>query len=204
MTTDLDAAVTALTQPTESLVQVGDKWVKVKHEPLLTQLEEAVRSSFGGSSAGGGSTSGSVLNSAAFYLASQILSQIGDWCRMVGVRPARDAVSDLVAWSIVFQGSGEFHASQLERWAAEIRDLLDPPKRVPLNAPCAVCDATSHTDAEGVVSLPVLVEYDSALASYDRVSAEATMRARCRVCDAEWNGRDAIVELIEELGGDDG
>lgn len=202
MTTDLDAAVTALTQPTETLVQVGDKWVKVKHEPLLTQLEEAVRSSFGGSSQGGGSTSGSVLNSAAFYLASQILSQIGDWCRMVGVRPARDAVSDLTAWSIAFHGDGTWYVSKLETWAKDIAELLDPPRRSPINAPCAVCDATSHTDAEGVVSLPVLVEYDSALASYDRAAAEATMRARCRVCDAEWCGRDAIVELIEELGGE--
>jgi hypothetical protein len=202
-TTDLDAAVSALTNPTETLVQVGEKWVKVKHEPLLTQLEEAVRSSFGGSSAGGSSTTGMPLNSGAMELALKILSQIRDWCRLAGVFPSKDARDNLVSWSIAYQGTGVVQTAMMEGWASDIRVLLDPPRRVPIARGCPVCKADKHTDAEGVVSLPVVVEYDSALAGYDRAAAEATMRAGCRVCDAVWEGRDAIVELMEELGGDE-
>jgi hypothetical protein len=145
-----------------------------------------------------------VLNSGAFEMATHILTQIGDWCRMAGVRPARDAVSDLTAWSLAYQGEGVFYTAQMERWADDIRGLLDPWKTCPINGACPApeCGATAYAKDDGSVDRAVAVEYDSALASYDRRAAEATMRARCRVCDAEWVGSEAITELIEELGGE--
>ena len=193
MTTDLDAAVFALTNPTTTKVPVGDRWVTVHHEPLLVQLQEAVTSAIG-NGGGGGQVTGVPLNSMALYHLEVILSQLRDWCRMVWVRPTRNPVADLLAWRDAFTGSGVFHATKLEEWAGTIRELLDPPKRVPLADPCVACKADKVVDPEGAVSRPVVVEYDQA-------DPLRTAVARCRVCDARWSGVEAIEELMEELGG---
>jgi hypothetical protein len=198
--TDLLDAVDALTKPTRTKVIRDDNTtVTVKHDALLVQLEDAVTSAIG-NGGGGGSATGSVLNDEALYRLSLIRSQLSDWCRLVNVRPTRtDAVKDLRAWHVGFlgtNGEADFYTRALVGWAATIRELIDPPKRVPLRDPCPVCKASQWTGVDGGLrASPVAVEYDHG-------DPYRTVKAACRAegCGAEWVGANAVEELIEEMG----
>ena len=196
---DLLSAIDALTKSTRTKVIQGDHVTTVVHEPLLVQLEQAVTSAIG-NGGGGGSATGSVLNDEALQRLFIIRSQLGDWCRLVNVRPTRtDAVADLRAWYVAFLGTNaesEFYARTLHGWAATIRELIDPPKRVPLRDPCPVCKASQWTGVDGGLrASPVAVEYDHG-------DPYRTVKAVCRAegCGAEWVGANAVEELIEEMG----
>ena len=199
MTTELAEAVEALTKPSRTKVIRDDgSTIVVEHEPLLVQLETAVTSAIG-NGGGGGTATGSVINDAALYQLLLIKTQIGDWCRLAGVRPDRQNTTvTLERWFVAQDGSSVFHTRTLEQWADTITDLLDPPKTVPLDGPCPVCKATSWEDGTGdtrtIRASPVAVLYDQA-------TLHASLRAVCRVveCSAEWSGADAVQELIEEM-----
>jgi hypothetical protein len=199
---DLLSAIDDLTKPTRTKVIQGDHVTTVVHEPLLVQLEQAVTSAIG-NGGGGGSATGSVLNDEALQRLFIIRSQLGDWCRLLGVRPSRtDAVKDLRAWYVAFLGTNaeqEFYTRTLHGWAATIRELIDPPKRVPLRDPCPVCKASQWTGVDGGLrASPVAVEYDHG-------DPYRTVKAVCRAegCGAEWVGANAVEELIEEMGESD-
>ena len=167
-------------------------------DPLLVQLETAVTSAIGGGG-GGGSATGSVLNDEALYRLSVIRSQLGDWCRLAGVKHDRaDTVGSLRRWYVAVLASNAdttFYVNTLRTWASTIRDLLDPPKTVPLAGPCPVCKATNWVGPdESLRASPVAVLYDHA-------DPYRSVRAVCRVdvCDAEWVGAEAVEELIEEM-----
>ena len=196
---DLLEAVDQLTKPTRTKVIQGDHVTTVVHEPLLVQLEQAVTSAIG-NGGGGGSATGSVLNDEALQRLFIIRSQLSGWCRDVDVRPTRtDAVKDLRAWYINFMGTNvdpDFYTRTLNGWAATIRELIDPPKRVPLRDPCPVCKASQWTGVDGGLrASPVAVEYDHG-------DPYRTVKAVCRAegCGAEWVGPNAVEELIEEMG----
>jgi len=188
---DLTEAVEALTKETRTKVMQGTEVTVITHDPLLRQLEDAVTSAIG-NGGGGGQATGSVLNSEALFRASVIRAQIGDWCRQVEVRPTRDMITDLTRWMVAFVADPQWHISTLRGWAREIRDLLDPPKRVPLADPCPACTATKAVGEDGSTSPAVVVEYD-------QVVLHASLRAVCRVCLVEWVGPDAVDELIGEM-----
>jgi hypothetical protein len=196
--TDLLDAVDALTKPTRTKVIRDDNTtVTVRHDALLVQLEDAVTSAIG-NGGGGGSATGSVLNDEALYRLTVIRSQLSDWCRLVNVRPTRtDAVKDLRAWHVGFlgtNGEADFYTRALVGWAATIRELIDPPKRVPLRDPCPVCKASHWSGVDGGLrASPVAVEYDHG-------NPYRTVKAVCRSCEAEWVGANAVEELIEEMG----
>ena len=199
MSTDLIQAVDALVKPSRTKVVRDDGTTTVvRHDALLVQLEVAVTSAIG-SGGGGGSATGSVVNDAALARLSQIGSQIRDWCRQVDIQPTREPVSNLERWRVValsLDTTG--HVVILERWADDIRNLLDPPKTIPLNGPCPVCGATNWEDGEGenltVRASPVAVEYDHA-------NPYRSARAVCRAgeCGTVWVGADAVEELVSEM-----
>jgi hypothetical protein len=199
--TDLIDAVTALTKPTRTKVVRDDgSTTTVRHDALLVQLEAAVTSAIG-NGGGGGSATGSVLNDAALQRALIIRSQIGDWCRLVKVRPSRDTVDDLTRWLVAFTGrdqEADFYTRTLHDWAATIINLLDPPKTVPLAGACPVCKATSWTGDDGSYRASPVA------ALYDHANPMRSARAVCRAgeCGTEWVGADAVEELIAEMSED--
>lgn len=196
-------AVEALTKPvTNYIKQTDDDGTYLgthtaEHPPLLVQLNEAITSAIG-NGGGGGSATGNVLNGAALHEAFRIRTELGDWCRMNGVRVSRDLMVDLEAWHTVFKltrNDDAFYVRQLHGWAKTIRDLIDPPKRLPQDIPCPVCKATKYTNDEGdICTNPIVLEYH-------REDPIGTARVVCRNpdCTAEWDNMDALDELKDEL-----
>jgi hypothetical protein len=202
----LQDAVEALTQPTFEYHQrkydfgVYRKPIllpvdTVRHAPLLTQLETAITSAIG-NGGGGGSATGNVVNGDALYRAFLIRTELGDWCKIVGVRVTRDLITDLTAWWEVFKQTGNddaFYIGQLRGWVRTIENLLDPPKRVPQDIPCPVCKATKWVSEEGATSPnPIVLEYK-------HENPLGTARVTCKACAAEWTSMEALNELKEEL-----
>ena len=193
--TELIDAVDALTKPVPTkIVRDDGSTTRIVHDPLLTQLEAAVTGAVGTDAGAGGQSTGNVINGPAMYLMSVIGSQIGDWCRMANVKPTRKPVDDLRRWLVValsFQDAS-FYVKAMQGWADDIRELLDPPKRIPLVDPCVACGASKFVTADGDERPPVVVEYHPAV-------LHSSMRAVCRACELTWTGVDAVEELVAEM-----
>jgi hypothetical protein len=193
-------AVDELTKPKRTKVLQDDgKTTTVTADPLLKQLDESIRSSLGAGSAGGRlAFEGAILNMAALFTAMKISSQIGDWCRLVDVRPVKDSSNDLRAWYVaslsrdISEGSRKVQVKQLEKWAGQIRALLDPPKEWDLPDACPLCGATEWWDSKtGTKFLrPLIVQYRA-------TGADMIQRAKglCRACEAVWDVRELAYSL---------
>jgi len=197
MTADLIAAVDALIRPVPTkIVRDDGSTTRIVHDALLVQLEAAVTSAIG-NGGGGGSATGSVVNDAALTRLSQIGSQIRDWCRQAGVQVGKRPIDNLVRWrvpALAYQDATGYVVI-LERWADDIRTLLDPPKTIPLDGPCPVCTADHWFSPDGDRrASPVAVEYDHA-------NPLRSARAVCRAgeCGTVWVGADAVEELVSEM-----
>jgi hypothetical protein len=204
--TDLQDAVNELTQPIiEHMAQIGDdgKWIRthtVEHPPLLHQLENAVNpSKNGGPGTPATPATRSILNFEALFLFAKISSEIKSWClrRKLTGRLA-DRVEDLQAWADNVSADAEFDGSwytrELHRWAALIRDTLNPGESFEAKIKCPICGATSWGDAiNGGGSWSVAVSYR--LDDRERMTDE---RAMCRACSTVWTGHEAVMELAEE------
>ena len=140
-----------------------------------------------------------MLDSEALYQFGQISSAIGDWCRIVGVVPTRDALVDLRRWYVAHTArtdtQDDWYIRELRRWAHLITAKLDPPRRFELEYPCPICGQSKYTDAEGnELKFPVVVEYR------DYGTAESIRpNATCRACTAVWRGEPSIRELGDEM-----
>lgn len=189
MTDELTEAVEALTKIRIEKIRTDNGILVVTGDPRLQMLAEAVRSSMNGR--GGGTSMASeraALNSDALHKALVIQSQIGDWCRIAGVKPTRNATVDLEAWhSALEDGDHEWHVAQLDKWAAEIDAMLSPPKRFDITSACPVCQATTFTNADGNVC------------KWPLKGDEDTLRVVCMACDSSWDGLKAAEELRDEL-----
>jgi len=139
---------------------------------------------------GGGTSLASeraALNSDALHKALVIQSQIGDWCRMAGVKPTRDSITDLEAWHTATPDAGDWYVAQLEKWAREIDAMLNPVKRFDITTHCPICGVKEWTNHDGERCMwPLKAE-------------TPTMRVLCLACDAVWDGVPAVEELREEL-----
>jgi hypothetical protein len=202
-------AVEALTRPTSDVhIQTADsgefvKLHKAEHLPLLHQLRDAVTPS---TNTAAGSVSlkstRNLVDSDALYRYALITSAIGDWCRIAKVEPThgphKDAVVDLQRWYVgytQYPHDDTWHLSELRKWAATIRALIEPKKQFYLETPCPICDKRSWVDHDGNEMLfPLLVQY--CLPKGDE-SLKPT--ALCRACNAVWQGFDSIEELSDEL-----
>jgi len=198
--------VDKLTKPTFKHLWVdtpeGKRVRTVEHPALLRQLEDAVTASMGndGRSKSTSAMERNMLDSEALFEFLRIKSQIGDWCRLRDVQPTRDPVQDLRAWHVAHIGQSrpqdDFYVEQLRGWVGIIRARLDPPKRFEITQPCPVCGVAEVMDADGLVSKAVVVEYRD----YG-TSTPIRPRAVCRnaLCQAVWDGLEAIEELGDEL-----
>lgn len=191
---DLIEAVEALTKVRHVMIDTDDGPRWATGEPRLKQLQEAVYASMGDrGGAGGLKSERSLLSSDALYRASVIQSQIGDWCRMAGLRATRDPITDLDAWAAhrVHRTEPEedtWHVQQLEKWAREIDGMFNRPRTVDITTSCPVCGERSYEDDNGdICTWPLKATADP-------------FRVECRSCGITWDGPDAAEELADEIG----
>lgn len=114
---------------------------------LLQQLRRAVAST--NSSGGGPSKHAPIPISAdAHDLLADITLRSAELVLMAGARPASNSIEDRLA--AVVREAGQWTDYEavagvrlaLSKWVARIHDLLDPPKRLYLAAPCPRCEVS--------------------------------------------------------------
>lgn len=196
---ELLAAVDRLTVPV-TLKQMRDTdVVTVVLPPLLLQLDEAIRSSMGGSAVGATAASeSSLINSAALGKLIQISSQVSDWCRMRHQQVVRgDTAGNLRRWYVsTLAGDFEpaFHVLKLDEWAGAIRTVLDPPRQkdLPDACPAEDCGADRWYRNQSEGGLRPLVVYFRPGEPLDKGSAE------CRACGHKWGIRELKYALEQK------
>lgn len=191
--TGLLEAVDELTLPKRVKVMQDDGVVSVSIPPLLTQLDEIIRSDIGLTASGASlAHERNILDADALYRFIQISSQIRDWCRMVGVRPDKAPGRALRQWFVAAtldEPRTAWHVRELGSWAAYIRAKLDPPRERELPDKCPECGAAEWW-RDGVRFLhPLVVKY--------RVgpSLVEAAQASCRACAKSWAVRELAFAL---------
>ena len=176
-----------LSQAVHELVSTHERTVGelTGQEPgLLHQLTRAIASDTAGADRAGGKTTGSPLNVNALALHDEIFRCIGEfWPGRGDLKQATTPLTQrLRMWCGAIAGT-EYEPHLLEmclHWARQIRELLEPPKRIPLwGAKCPCCEFTKgfQRDQYGeTVLAPALLIHAS----------EAPMRAECLICESEW------------------
>jgi hypothetical protein len=201
-------AVDALTKSTfEHHPQKTDAGTYIKthtaeHLPLLAQLRDAVNPSTN-TAAGSSSlkSTRNLIDSDALYRYSLICAAIRDWCIILGQERTRDPIVDLRQWYIAYtrdtRNEGIWHLAELRKWAALIRNLIEPAKRLELITPCPVCKSDQWTDHEGqTLRHPIIIEYRQPT---DGTAIKPHATCRNETCGAVWENLDALKELGEEL-----
>lgn len=208
---DILAVVDRLTLPHASQVVTDDDsgdTVKqtVKHDALLVQLRDSVRSSTGAHpGAGGLASERNVIDSDALEQYDKIAGQIQRlYAEVTDARPFRFPESNLRSWFVAFkrQVEGRKISSDLveQRYrklnaiAAVIESKLNPPTILEITAPCPRCEATHATDEAGIFRRAVVVE--SRITEYR--SLDHT-RARCVACSATWIHGRGMRQLRYEI-----
>lgn len=199
---DLLTVVDELTTHQHTKELVAGRTVHIVHDPLLTQLEQAIRENFNttqGSDTSLKFTRG-ILDADALYLFTRIRSQITDWARMVDA-PRRDTPAEqLRAWYVKFTEQDRpdtFHVRQLTAWASAIRSKLDPWDEWLHPDPCPNPDCPQGTDDMGrpvwwdrstgePAPYPVAVLFRRT----DGARMVDNAHARCRACGQTWNVRE--------------
>lgn len=200
--TDLLDAVDDLTLPKPVKVDTDNGPTWATEDPLLEQLQTAISSTMSsGSGAGGSPWTRNVLDSGVLYQATIITNTIGDWCRLAGVKPTRQAPADLRSWYVAYnathreQATDDFYASQMTAWAHQIRSMVNPPKTVEITAPCPVCGQGTYVNDMGDhVKHPLALVYRP-----DADNLDTSAKVMCRACETVWNGKGAMEELNEEI-----
>lgn len=190
---DLLEAVEALTRIRHVQIDTDDGPLWVTAEPRLKQLQDSIYASMGDRGGPGGLKSErSILSSDALARAAIITSQIGDWCRMAGVRATRDPIVDLESWGTARASTedraDDWHIEQLHQWARDIDGMFNQPRVVDITTPCPVCGEKYFEDADGAQCVWPL-----------KATADP-FRVECRACGLTWDGPDAAEELAEEIG----
>lgn len=184
---------------------VGTQKVTVELPPLLELLEDAIRSNMGGSTRSASLASQSIpLDPGALYEAMKITSQVGDWCRLVGLKPTRHAAQDLKAWYVRTRAGhptpdqDEAQAVVLRRWAATIRGMLDPWREKDLPDPCPICGAKEWWDPSEPTKQgrprPLIIKYRPG----DEGMVEKAY-GLCRACEEVFGVRE-LAYAIEHAG----
>jgi hypothetical protein len=173
--------------------------------PLLDQLRDAVASSL---ESGGGGKPGRErvpIDVAALTLYEDIDGRIRSWLDELGARPGRDVTPTqaLRTWYVMWtagrhtEGLEDRYQATIEGWAQQVRDKLQPPKRIEITAPCPVCGRewinvglklpNGDDDPNDVEMVRVLnaVERETIDDSY----------AMCQACNTVWVGTGRMRQL---------
>lgn len=167
--------------------------------PLLDWLRDSIGSSMGGNSGGGKSArERTPIDMGAFTLYEDLDGRIRSWMTELGGTPGKNLTpaqvlrSWYVLWSatIPTERTISSHANTLEGWVQQVKDVLDPPKRIEITSPCPVCGQewinvglklpNGEDDPNDVERVHVLV-------AVERESIHQSF-AMCRACDKVWTG----------------
>lgn len=171
-----------------------------KRAPLLHDLAAARSASVG---TGGGKKAlheRVSLNIGASELHSEIETAVRDWLLHTGYRrgPAAWPPLDrlLVAWwSRVYLDphlEPQQYAARLAAWISQITDLVDPPHRFEIEAPCPTCGATTVTVDDGG-------EPKRARALLGTERDPDVRFITCRACGDTWHGLAGGHRLAAEI-----
>lgn len=182
-----------LTLPRNVRVETDEGSTWATEDALLAQLLEAVTSSMVPGGPGGSSPAErNLINTDALHMLGMIVTQVGDWCRMVNAPTTKDAATDLRSWYdrySAFEGDSldAAYIRVLNGWVNQIRETLIPPHR-PIELFGVTCPDTTVTDGELGVShsLRAWVEHSTG----DPV-------AKC-TCGIVWRGWQDIRALSYE------
>lgn len=196
--------VRLLTQPhTVSVDGHGGELLGVRTEQaLLLKLNAAVVSNLGAShGVGAAGNERTPINVGAVDLLTRITRALHEQQLMLtedDSRPRAEvsllrvqlALSNRFFAGALSVGTLDRYTRRLETWVRMIRDLLDPPHRFTLNAPCPVCDAhvVDVEDEHGHVTRT------RALLCVERHEAEAST-VTCQACGQGWHGVAAARRL---------
>lgn len=120
-------------------------------EPLLDQLEAAVRPFLGDGGAGSKGGMSVLVNVEAFNRYDEIDGRIRAWLMTLGGTPGKglSLAQLLTSWHTLYisgvqpVGEEDRYRDVVVRWQTEIRDILDPPTQIPYRGqPCPVCGET--------------------------------------------------------------
>lgn len=189
----LSRVIADLCRPHTRTVQLEEGPVTGQEEPLLDLLRKAVASDSGrGSAPGGGSSASAPVDAGALTLWTDISGVINAHWPGRGNLFMQHAslIHRLECWTTdVAGGPDEPHLLEMALyWRRQIRDLLEPPQRVPLRGmSCPACQHThvEQTDPDGGVI------YNVSLLAH---MSEETIWAECLVCGTEWVG-GALLDL---------
>ena len=165
---------------------------------LLDLLEVAIKSDTSGASGAGGSTrAGSPMDVNALHLWQTIYSCVGEFWPGKGqlAHAGMHLKARLQWWTEQVAGTdNEVHLTEMcDHWAGQIRDLLEPPKRVPVRGgQCPRCKEHQvlGTDPDGQrVYQPCLLAHLS----------ETPLRVECRACGGTWYSLDLLKLEVEVL-----
>lgn len=155
---------------------------------LLLQLQRAIASDTSGAYGGGSTRTGAPIDPSALALWDEIRGCIGEfWPGRGDLRQATTPVPQrLRMWVSAVAGTpNEIHLLEMcEHWIHRIRDLLEPPKRVPLwGVNCPACGHNKvwapNQYGESALAPAILVH-----------ASESPIRAECLACEEHWKGTD--------------
>ena len=174
--------------------------------PLLDWLLSAVASDASGGHGGGKQArERTPIDVGAFTLYEDIDGRARAWMMEAGgkagklLRPTQILRSWYVLWNASNPSDGmrDAYASILESWTERIKDILDPPKKIEITAPCPVCGQewvniglrlpNGQDDPDDLERVRVLnaVERENIYESY----------AMCRACKRVWKGTGEMRQL---------
>lgn len=199
-------ALFALTRPqtvAEWQEEVPEKGIsreikKRTNPPLLDWLRVLVGNNIGGSGGGKAARERTPIDIAALTLYEDIDGRVRSWLDELGARLGKDVTltQALKSWHTLWIGRPrdpkleDAYADVLTGWKQRVEDILDPPKRIEITAPCPACGKEwvniglklpdGSDDINDVERVRVLnaVERETLEDSY----------ALCSACDRVWTG----------------
>src|ERR1700761_577071 len=204
---DLLAAVDALTKPQRVAfwrdTDNGQEIVRREDPPLLDWLRESIGSKIGGNGGGKAARGRAPIDLGALQLYENIDGQVRAWVSELGGKVGKGITPTqaLRSWYVLYAaGRREWednYLRQLEGWAVQVKDKLDPPKKIEITSPCPACGAEFVNIglklADGSDD-PNDVERVRALNAVERETMDESY-VLCSACDRVWKGVPAMRSL---------
>lgn len=162
--------------------------------PLLDWLHNAITSDTGGSGGSGkAARERTPLDIGAFALYERIDGRVRSWMLDLGGRVGKGLTpTDILrSWYVLWNVQPHTdhlvaaYASILEGWEESVKDILDPPKRIEITAPCPVCG--QEWVNIGLRDDPDDIERVRVLVAVERADITESY-AMCKACSKVWLG----------------
>lgn len=194
-------ATNDLVNPWTDAVRAHGSYKAVDQVPLLVMLQNAVRSSTGGTAAGATDPAErNTMNLEAFELREQITQEVLMLTRkhtkdrpnpMLGyaVRHLAEKLDALRNSSQVTEHDYLYAIRRAKSWRERIWGLMHKPGEKELDF-CPACNVAKVTNADGEIQAALVAHY----------SQDAEPVAKCRHCGTEWEGQGQLLVLGRMIG----